>query len=326
MKSPLVPALRDIQILFRPFEHRKLQLRGRLVMIQPEGAAPPQAQQNIALHISEPLAIDDPAAAATPNSPHLRTGHELRFWKSICRAVHATGCKIAAQLYHAGLARDAADFPPESAEPVGPSGIHPTSLQPITAPMSRPRMKEVKAAFARTAAMARAVGFDAVEIQGAHGYLIDQFLWQETNQRTDEYGGSIPARTRFACEVVHAVRKAVGSRFPIIFHIAQWKPGHNNARLAHTAYELGELLHPLSDAGVDIFHCSALHHARPALEGNPLTLAAWVRLLTDKPTICAGTQAPPPENFTKQYLLRLLHARAIDLISIPQTPRSYPAS
>ena len=342
MNNHLVPALRDIEILFRPFAHRKLQLKGRIVMapasgqIATGGSIPPaieqyyrlRAEHDIALIISEPLATDDPAAAVSVDSPSFAGGATLRRWKSICRAVHAFDCKIAPQLYHAGLARNAESFnAPDAISPVGPSGIHPVSLQQITEPISRRRMEEIKASFGRAAANAKLLGFDAVEIQGSGGFLIDQFLWKETNQRSDEYGGSIGGRVRFACEVVHAVRKSVGRNFPIIFRIAQWKPGHQDARLVNTAHELGELLHPLSEAGVDIFHCSATHFARPALEGNPLTLAAWVRLLTGKPTISAGgiEHPSPPHVRTLDSLIRLLHANAFDLIAIENALHHDPA-
>ena len=342
MNHPLVPALRDIEILFRPFAHRKLKLKGRIVMApsggqtESAGSIPTaveqyyrlRAEHDIALIITEPLAIDDPAAAIAANSPAFTGGTALRRWKSICRAVHAYDCKIAPQLYHAGMARDTESFSsPAAVPPVGPSGIHPVTLQPITEPMNRQRMDEIKSSFGRAAAYAKLLGFDAVEIQGSGGFLIDQFLWKETNQRTDEYGGSIAGRVRFACEVVHAVRKAVGRNFPIIFRIAQWKPGHQDARLVNTAHELEELLHPLSEAGVDIFHCSATHYARPALEGNPLTLAAWVRLLTGKPTICIGgiEHNAPHLARTLDELIRLIRANTFDLLALEQALHHDPA-
>ena len=329
MKSTLLPAIRDIEILFRPFNHRKIQLKGRIVMAPGHDAAPPhprqeqyyklRAEHDIALIISEPLAIDDPAAAVTEDSPSLTGGTTLRHWKSICRAVHINDCKIAPQLYHAGMARNSDSFQaPTAVPPVGPSGIHPVTLQQISEPMTRQRMDEIKASFGRAAACAKLLGFDAVEIQGSGGFLIDQFLWKETNQRTDEYGGSIAGRVRFACEVVHAVRKAVGRNFPIIFRISQWNPGHNEARLVNSAHEMEELLHPLSEAGVDIFHCASTHYARPALEGNPLTLAAWVRLLTGKPTICIGSidHTAPHLARTLEELIHHIRANAFDLISL----------
>jgi 2,4-dienoyl-CoA reductase-like NADH-dependent reductase (Old Yellow Enzyme family) len=156
--------------------------------------------------------------------------------------------------------------------------------------------------------------FDGVEIQGAHGYLIDQFLWHATNHRDDEYGGDLPRRVRFAREVVQAVRKAVGSRFPILFRLSQWKIGQYDARIAHSADELAEIVVPLSEAGVDIFDCSTQHYNKPEFEGSPRTLAGWVRFLTGRPVISVGTvglQAGP-----LHQLVHMLSANDFDLIAL----------
>ncbi|MER8256453.1 hypothetical protein ABS250_19200, partial [Acinetobacter nosocomialis] len=82
-------------------------------------------------------------------------------------------------------------------------------------------IQDVIEAFAQAARDAQAIGMDGVEIHGAHGYLIDQFFWEGSNQRTDEYGGSLANRSRFAIELVQAVRAAVGPDFPIIFRFSQ---------------------------------------------------------------------------------------------------------
>ena len=109
MNNPLVPALRDIEILFRPFRHRKLQLNGRVVLaakplsmahkgvpsVQMEQFYQQRASHDLALIITEPLAIDDAAAAATNDDAVFCGGRALRVWKSICRTIHANGCKIA---------------------------------------------------------------------------------------------------------------------------------------------------------------------------------------------------------------------------------------
>ena len=145
------------------------------------------------------------------------------------------------------------------------------------------------AAFAQAARDAKAIGMDGVEIHGAHGYLIDQFFWEGSNQRTDEYGGSLANRSRFAIELVQAVRAAVGPDFPIIFRFSQWKQQDYSARLVQSPEELGEFLAPLSAAGVDIFHCSTRRFWEPEFEGSPLNLAGWTRQLTGKPTITVGS-------------------------------------
>ncbi|MCV5365953.1 12-oxophytodienoate reductase, partial [Escherichia coli] len=89
---------------------------------------------------------------------------------------------------------------------------------------------DVVAAFAQAAVDAKAIGMDGVEIHGAHGYLIDQFFWEGSNQRSDEYGGSLAKRSRFAIELIKAVRVAVGADYPIIFRFSQWKQQDYTAR------------------------------------------------------------------------------------------------
>ena len=143
-------------------------------------------------------------------------------------------------------------------------------------------------AFAQAARDAQAIGMDGVEIHGAHGYLIDQFFWEGSNQRTDEYGGSLANRSRFAIELIRAVREAVGPDYPIIFRFSQWKQQDYAARLVQTPEELAAFLAPLSEAGVDIFHCSTRRFWIPEFEGSDLNLAGWTRQLTGKPTITVG--------------------------------------
>ncbi|MEN0108735.1 MAG: 12-oxophytodienoate reductase, partial [Pseudomonas sp.] len=122
-----------------------------------------------------------------------------------------------------------------------------------------------------------------------HGYLIDQFFWEGSNQRDDEYGGSLANRSRFAIELIKAVRAATGPNFPIIFRFSQWKQQDYTARLVTTPEALGEFLQPLADAGVDIFHCSTRRFWEPEFEGSDLNLAGWTRKLTGKPTITVGS-------------------------------------
>lgn len=350
---PHLPRLRDIEVLFRPFLYRKMQLATRLVMapmtrsFAPGGIPTPQmaayywrrAVHELGLIITEGAIINDPSASADSNCPHFYGGAALRAWKSICQAVHASPCKIAPQLWHVGMARPlAGDIPHPHIPPIGPSGIDPVTLQHTGETMSRSRISSVIEAYAQAAADARKLGFDAVEIHGAHGYLIDQFLWAATNHRTDEYGGDLVGRTRFAREVVQAVRKAVGSRFPIIFRLSQWKIGHYDARLAQDPHELAELLAPLCEAGVDIFHCSTRRFDRPEFAGSHLNLAGWVKKITGRPTIAVGSvgldreftaeslrspAASAPGTLTR--LTQMLSAGEFDLIAIGRALLADPA-
>lgn len=297
-------SLRDIEVLFRPFHYRKLDLQTRIVMAPmsrsfARGGIPTvemaryylrRALHEVGLIITEGTMVDDPSASGDAGCPHFHGGEALRAWKAICHTVHRTGCKIAPQLWHVGMARPlAGNIPHPEYRPIGPSGIDPVSMLQTGESMSRARIAQVIDAFARAAEAARKLGFDAVEIHGAHGYLIDQFFWEATNRRADEYGGDLVGRTRFACEIIHAVRKAVGRHMPIIFRFSQWKIGHYDAKLAQTPAELSDFLHPLCEAGVDIFDCSTRHYSRPEFAGSSLSLAGWVKKLTGKPTIAVGS-------------------------------------
>tara|TARA_R110000796_G_scaffold247017_1_gene372208 strand:- start:894 stop:1634 length:741 start_codon:yes stop_codon:yes gene_type:complete len=155
--------------------------------------------------------------------------------------------------------------------------------------MSEDDMHEVAASFARAASDAKRIGFDGIELHGAHGYLIDQFLWAESNQRTDTFGGSAENRLRFPRMIVSVVREAVGPEFPIIFRFSQWKLSDYDAIIAETPDALGEILKPLADDGVDIFHASTRRVWEPGFEGSDKTLATWTRELTGKPVIAVGS-------------------------------------
>ncbi|MGE0784015.1 12-oxophytodienoate reductase, partial [Mycolicibacterium sp.] len=172
----------------------------------------------------------------------------------------------------------------------GPSGV-----DGLGAPKGRAlradELPEIAALFARAAANAVQVGFDAVELHGAHGYLLDEFLWARTNRRTDGYGGSLAARTRFPAEVVTAVRAAVGKDHPIVFRFSQWKGTDYAATVADDPTELQEILDPLVAAGVDVFHPSTRRHYAPAFpEHAPaLSLAGWTKKLSGLPVIAVGS-------------------------------------
>lgn len=155
--------------------------------------------------------------------------------------------------------------------------------------MGKQDIQDVIDGFAKGAADAKAVGFDAIELHGAHGYLIDQFFWEGTNQREDEYGGSMENRSRFAIEIIKACREAVGPDFPIILRWSQWKQQDYTARLVETPEALEAFLLPLSEAGVDIFHCSQRRFWEPEFEGSDLNLAGWTQKITGKPAITVGS-------------------------------------
>jgi 2,4-dienoyl-CoA reductase-like NADH-dependent reductase (Old Yellow Enzyme family) len=156
--------------------------------------------------------------------------------------------------------------------------------------MSEQEVRDTIQAYGDAAGEAKRLGFDTVEIHGAHGYLIDEFFWEATNQREDSYGGkTLPERSRFAVEVVEAVRRAVGAEFTILLRLSQWKPMDYKAKLAQNPKEMEAWLVPLAEAGVDIFHCSQRRFWEAEFPESSLNFAGWAKKLTGKPTITVGS-------------------------------------
>jgi 2,4-dienoyl-CoA reductase-like NADH-dependent reductase (Old Yellow Enzyme family) len=200
----------------------------------------------------------------------------LAGWRRVVKAVHEAGGRIFCQLWHVGLQVSGGPAPADGLEPVGPS-------------MTTAEIERVMEAYGKAAANAQSVGFDGLELHGAHGYLIDQFFWSQTNSRTDAYGGDLVRRTRFAAEAIAQVRRSVGPAFPVGLRISQWKIADYGAKLVETPGELEQFLTPLTAAGLDFFHCSTRRYWDAEFEGSPLGLAGWTRKLTGKPVIAVGS-------------------------------------
>ena len=291
-----------VQALFTPFQLGALELPTRVVMAPmtrtfcPGGVPHAQvvdyyrrrAAADVGLIITEGTTVNHPAANGYANVPRFHGEDALAGWKQVVDAVHAEGGKIVPQLWHVGSVRRLGTEPDASVPGYGPSKKLKDG-QVVVHGMSHADIQQVIEAFAQAARDAKAIGMDGVEIHGAHGYLIDQFFWAASNQRGDEYGGDLAGRSRFAIELVQAVRAAVGPDFPIIFRFSQWKQQDYSARLVENAEALGAFLQPLAAAGVDIFHCSTRRFWEPEFEGSDLNLAGWTRLLTGKPTITVGS-------------------------------------
>jgi 2,4-dienoyl-CoA reductase-like NADH-dependent reductase (Old Yellow Enzyme family) len=292
--------------LFQPIELGPLSLKNRIVMAPMTRTFSPggipndlvvayyerRAENEVGLIITEGTTIDHKAANGYPRVPAFHGTAALAGWKKVVDAVHAKGGKIAPQIWHVGSVRKEGADPDPSVPGYSPSGLFMPGKKNGIA-MSQQDIDDVVAAFAQAAADAQEIGFDAVEVHGAHGYLIDQFFWEGTNQREDSYGGSLVARTKFAAEIVIAIRARVGKDFPIIFRFSQWKQQDYDARLAQTPEELTAFLTPLVDAGVDIFHCSTRRYWEKEFENSPvdghLNLAGWTKKITGKPVITVGS-------------------------------------
>jgi len=290
--------------LFQPIELGSLKLKNRVVMapmtrtFSPKGIPNDlvtayyerRAKNDVGLIITEGTCVGHKAANGYPNVPYVYGEEPLAGWKKVVDAVHAAGGKIVPQLWHVGAIRkaDTGAGPDPSIPGYSPSGqVLPGKKMGIE--MSHDDVLEAIEAFVKAAEDSKAIGFDGVEIHGAHGYLVDQFFWEDTNERTDEFGGDIAGRTRFAVEIVKGIRERCGEDFPIILRFSQWKQQNYSAKLANNPEQLEQFLAPLSEAGVDIFHCSTRRFWEPEFEDSDLNLAGWTKKITGKPCITVGS-------------------------------------
>lgn len=287
--------------LFHPFQFKSLSLKNRIVMAPMTRHFSPgfipgddvvayyrrRAENNVGLIITEGTTINQCASNGYEGVPAFH-GEALDGWQKVVQAVHEAGGKIVPQLWHVGTVRKPGIGPVPDAPGMGPSGISSKGKRKAHA-MTESEIQDCIDAFAQAAADAEAVGFDGIELHGAHGYLIDQFFWDVTNERTDQWGGSFEKRSRFAVEVVKAVREKVSDQFPVIFRYSQWKQQDYDARLVHSAEQLELFLSVLVEAGVDVFHASTRRFWEPEFPGSDLNLAGWTRKLTGLPTISVGS-------------------------------------
>jgi len=171
------------------------------------------------LIISEATQVS-PEGQGYINTPGIHTADQIEGWECVTRAVHVAGGRIFLQLWHVGRISHPS-FQPNGKLPIAPSAIRPkdncytkNGFEPIPTPraIDADEIPELVEQYANGAKNALAAGFDGVEVHAANGYLIDQFLRDGTNKRTDRYGGSVENRSRFLLEVVDAVQGAVGSK------------------------------------------------------------------------------------------------------------------
>ena len=297
----------NTDVLFQPFRLGSLELKNRIVMapmtrsFSPNGVPGEnvaayyrrRAESEVGLILSEGTVIDRPASRNDPGIPFFHGDAALAGWQRVIDEVHAAGGRMGPQIWHTGsVVSFQTDWVPSVAVE-SPSGLVAPG-QPRGEAMSEEAIADTVAAFGRAAADAKRLGFDAVELHGAHGYLIDQFFWTGTNERTDRFGGgALRERARFAAEVVGAVREVIGPGYPIILRLSQWKQQDFAARLAETPDAMADWLVPLVEAGADILHCSQRRFWEPEfpeIDGEAgLNFAGWAKKLTGAATISVGS-------------------------------------
>ncbi|ATI80664.1 NADH:flavin oxidoreductase [Sphingobium yanoikuyae] len=251
--------------------------------------------------LTEGVALPHYAAADHPDIPRIDGVDVLAGWRKVVDAVHGAGGRIIPQLWHQGPMWNVEYAGTGTGNPMRPSGIwgpadglisfrpegRQASLTPVP-PMTDSDIADIIAAYALAARNAVALGADGIAIHGAHGYLIDTFLWDYTNRRDDRWGGDPARRAAFGVAVVQAIRAEIGQDKPIVLRFSQFKMQDYRAVLAETPDALGALLGPLAEAGVDLFDASQRYFDTPIFEGSNLNLAGWAKKLTGKASMTVG--------------------------------------
>lgn len=252
------------------------------------------ARGQFALVITEGTYVDTSFSQGYANQPGIASSEQAAAWSAVVRAVHEAGTRIFLQLLHAGALSQYNSFREGT---VAPSAIQPRGQQmelyggrgpyPVPRSLTRPEIAEIVRSFAAAAKRGVDAGFDGIEIHGANGYLVDQFLTDYTNRRQDEYGGSIEARVRLAAEIVSATKDAVRSNAPVGIrlsqtkvndHVYRWPGGEEDARI---------IFQHLAEAGAGFVHVTSQQAWQPAFDGSPC-LTELAKRFTNLPVITNG--------------------------------------
>ena len=307
-----------LDALFTPLKIRNLTLRNRFVMpgmqrgFMDDGAPTPRMVEYMrrcaaggpGLIISESTSPDHPSAYWQPVMGRMEPATSSE-WREVVDAVHAGGAGFLLQIWHPGAMRKVAEDHPLSSYPaLSPSGLI-QGGRPNGRAMTRQDLQELKLAYVEAARHAQSLGFDGVEVHSAHGYLLDQFLWAETNRREDEYGGdSLAARARYSVEIAAAIREAVGESFVISYRFSQFKEVDYGARIASSPEDLQPMLKLLRAAGVDLFNVSSRRCRKPEWPErahSSYTIAEWVKSMTDAPVMTCGSVGVNVEMFANLF-------------------------
>jgi len=248
-----------------------------------------RSRGGVGMVVVENASVDEPAGGNGAVQLRIDRDRYVPGLSQLVSRVQEAGAAIALQINHAG----AVAKPERTGVPaVAPSNVGWTPDTQRPTPLTVAAIERVIERYAEAAVRAKRSGFDAVEIHGAHGYLIAQFLSPLTNRRKDAFGGSVERRWRFAVDVVRAVRGAVGAGYPVLFRLS----GDEFMPRGRTLDESVAMSPALVDAGVDALHISAGTSANPEVQLEPISyneawrayLAAAIRDVVTVPVIAVG--------------------------------------
>jgi len=294
-------------ILFSPFKIKHFTLKNRIGvapmtrMSSPGDSIPRQdvldflirrAKNGAAVVYTEAIVTDYESAQGYPGQARLVTQRQIDAWKPLVKAIQNEKSVAVMQMFHCGRMAWPQINPANRV--IAPSAITPQQNNPLTQQpypvpdvMSRFDIEHVIAGFVETARGAVEAGFDGIEIHGAHGYLICNFLSAYSNQRTDDYGGSVENRYRFAHEVIQAVKKVVPDDRLLSFRISNWGVADPEVSLFESKSEYQEIIGMLSAEPIDILSVSTYSYKAKAF-GTDQNMAQITREVTDLPTMICG--------------------------------------
>jgi 2,4-dienoyl-CoA reductase-like NADH-dependent reductase (Old Yellow Enzyme family) len=289
-------------MLFGDYKLKNLELRNRIVMAPMTRCMSPnnipgadvaeyyerRAKGEVGLIITEGIEVSHVASSSYPNVPRLDSEKSRDGWKLVVSKIKEAGGSVIAQLWHSGAMREAGMGPDPSIPAYTPSGLSSANNKNAHA-LTHSDIKKISDVFGQDAKWCEEIGFDGVEIHGAHGYLIDNFFWDTLNKREDKYGGSISKRSQFAKEITESVRAHVRDNFIIGMRFSQWKQQDFEARLVNGPEELSQLLMPIVDSGLDYLHASNRRYWEKEFQGSENNLAYWAQKISGLPTITVGS-------------------------------------
>ena len=289
-------------MLFEPYKLKNLNLRNRVVMApmtrnQSPGGIPTsevvayysrRAKAEVGLIITEGIEVSHEASSAYPNVPRLDTKDAREGWKRVVNGIKENNGSVIAQLWHCGGFRKLGMQPNPEVPGHTASGLVKPGKK-VAHEMTLEDIKQTINAYASDAKYCEEIGFDGVEIHGAHGYLIDNFFWEGTNIRDDSYGGSIEKRSQFVSEIIQAVRSNISQEFIVGLRFSQWKQHDFEAKLAHSTDDLKKVLLSPVESGLDYLHSSMRRFWESEFEGSEENLAYWTKKISNIPTIGVGS-------------------------------------
>jgi len=270
-----------------------------------------RAKGGFGLIIIEVTAVE-PAGKAIVREPGLWCDSHIEGYAKLADAIHAHGGKMAVQIHHAG--RQTATAISGAEEVVAPSAIPCPFLQVMPRELTTEETYEMIQKFVDSAVRAKKAGADAVEIHGAHGYLVAQYMSSYSNRRVDEFGGSFDNRMRFPRLIVEGIRRELGSAFPILFRIS----ADEKAVGGRTTPETRAIARAMECAGVDAIHVtSGVYKSIPWIIAPPEVAAGYmtdfaedVKRSVSVPVITVGKVSEPA------YANELIASGRVDMVAV----------